>query len=1027
MKKIFSLVLAAAAIITLVLACNKEDGLDVVNPGETIAINATIDDLATKVSFTPGYDAIYGKPESMSLAWEEGDQIRIYNHANRNQYSDFEIDSECVGQKAGRFTGTLVEAASYDVEIINGSFSYSAQTQPSDGVTTGLKYLASVSGITDVSNVVFSDFSSVLAITAQMPSSAIAAKVKSVEITASEDIFNGSNSLKVTFTSLGDADGDGLLHFFATLPQGDQLIPAGTTLLVKFNAPNNSSHKVYTRYIEFPAAKTFTNNKVNALNISAVNSATYANSSSVNIGAEGNPYIIGDVYQMQAMPGFMVEGSKTYFKLVDDVDLNGVAWTPLNVSSGEGAKGLVFDGGGHTISNLTVGNTNNYPSFAGYLWGAVNNVVFDKATITAGNVKEQSAGVVAGYVGGSSMQGDCSGVTVINSSVTCTGGAAYIAGLGGRIGKAGEFRNCHIVNTTVNCSDQGGCVGGMLAYIASNSGLVIVDCSADEIMVTGGKDYYAGGLVARIVSPNPVIINRCHTTGTVARSSSGRHFGGLVGSVQSADVQIKNSYSTCSVTGYQFTGGLVGSWWSSTDFTGGSGRIDHCFASGTISDKGNSGDGGLVGALGVPGVTVSNSIAWNDKISPNKYGEANYSSGAIVGRTHPNSILLNNYRKPGMDITAYWVPSEGFDQPDSKLDGGTYYMWRIGSDLIEANGGYTTDTDFSNPLGTQSYNGKHLSSGTTVEPDDQLGWRSNTTIPGITEPSTSDPEAAGFTGNNVWGLGSTIEIRPGVEWTHFHDQWQGEWREINIIRATLDENNRLGIFYDYSTEGLRYLNEKCVYVNAVAGTNGSMASSQFTRVNDVIKHAATSTSEWIANCALTIDGDKVDIVKVEDNFDAAMLPNHTVTCAGPLLVWKGNKLTASAEWLAADTNKWLTNGGNAGGQPRTAIGLSKDGKTVTMVAVDGRWTSSNTAHRAIGMATDLLAELMKQLGCYKAMNLDGGGGTQMWVKGQGDVNNIVNHPHNVWPVYVADETSPYYWIKDNQVARRPTGSAIYVY
>ena len=1026
MKKILNSVMAAAALLTLVLACNKEDGLDVVKPGKTVTINATIDDLATKVSFTPGYDAIYGKPESMALAWAEGDQIRIYNHADRKQYSDFALDAECIGQKAGRFTGTLVEAASYDLEIINGSFSYSAQTQPSDGVTTGLKYLASASGVTDVTNVVFSDFSSVLAITAQMPTSAIAGKVKSVELTASENIFNGGKSLKITLSTIGDEGSDGLLHLFATLPQGDQVIPAGTTLLVKFNAPNNSSHKVYTRYIEFPAAKTLTNNKVNALNISAVNSATYANSSKTDIGTESNPYIIGDVYQMQAMAGFMVAGSKTYFKLVDDVDLKGVAWTPLNDKSGDEAKGLVFDGGGHKISNLTVGDTNNYPSFAGYLWGAVNNVVFDKATITAGEGKEQSAGVVGGYIGGSSKQGDCSGVTVSNSTVTCTGGAAYIAGLGARIGKAGEFRNCHVVNTTVNCSDQGGCVGGMLAYIASNSGTVIVDCSAENIAVTGGKSHYAGGLVACIVSPNPVVINRCHTSGSVNRTAGGRHFGGLVGSVQSADVQIKNSYSTCSVTGYQFNGGLVGSWWTSSDFTGGSGRIDHCYASGTVTDQGNSGDGGLVGSLEVPGITVKNSIAWNDAISPSKYGSGNYSSGAVVARAHPNSILINNYRKPGLDITAFWVPSESFDHPDSKLVGDTYYIWRIGADGVEANGAYTEATALSTPYSVWAYHGKHLASGTKVTPDDTYGWKSNTTIPGITQPSTSDPEAAGFTGNNVWGLGNTVEIRPGVEWTNFHGQWQGEWREINIVRATLDEANRLGIFYDYSTDGLKFLNEKCVHVNAVAGVNGSMACCQFTRVNDIIKHAATSASEWTSNCALTIDGDAVDIVKVEDNFDAAMLPNHTVTCAGPLLVWKGNKLTASAEWLAADTDKWLTTSGNAGGNPRTAIGLSKDGKTVYLVAVDGRWTSDNTAHRAIGMSTDLMAELMKQLGCYKAMNMDGGGGTQMWISGKGDVNNIVNHPHNCWPSY-DQNTGVYYWIKDNQVGRRFTGSAIYVY
>ena len=83
--------------------------------------------------------------------------------------------------------------------------------------------------------------------------------------------------------------------------------------------------------------------------------------------------------------------------------------------------------------------------------------------------------------------------------------------------------------------------------------------------------------------------------------------------------------------------------------------------------------------------------------------------------------------------------------------------------------------------------------------------------------------------------------------------------------------------------------------------------------------------------------------------------------------------------------------------PRTAIGLSKDGKTVIQVTVDGRWTSSNTSRRAIGMSTATLSKLMRGLGCYKAMNFDGGGGTAMWVYGQGNARNIVNRvSENRW-------------------------------
>lgn len=70
-----------------------------------------------------------------------------------------------------------------------------------------------------------------------------------------------------------------------------------------------------------------------------------------------------------------------------------------------------------------------------------------------------------------------------------------------------------------------------------------------------------------------------------------------------------------------------------------------------------------------------------------------------------------------------------------------------------------------------------------------------------------------------------------------------------------------------------------------------------------------------------------------------------------------------------------------GRNPRTAIGYTEDNNLI-LVAVDGREGSS------VGLTLVELAKLMKTLGCTNAINLDGGGSTVMYVKGQ-----IVNHPH----------------------------------
>ncbi|MCA2998334.1 MAG: phosphodiester glycosidase family protein [Rhodocyclaceae bacterium] len=60
--------------------------------------------------------------------------------------------------------------------------------------------------------------------------------------------------------------------------------------------------------------------------------------------------------------------------------------------------------------------------------------------------------------------------------------------------------------------------------------------------------------------------------------------------------------------------------------------------------------------------------------------------------------------------------------------------------------------------------------------------------------------------------------------------------------------------------------------------------------------------------------------------------------------------------------------------PRSVVGVSADGKTLWLVAVDGRQESSR------GASMKELGEFMRKLGAYHALNLDGGGSTAMVIK-----------------------------------------------
>ncbi|MBX7098112.1 MAG: phosphodiester glycosidase family protein [Myxococcaceae bacterium] len=102
-------------------------------------------------------------------------------------------------------------------------------------------------------------------------------------------------------------------------------------------------------------------------------------------------------------------------------------------------------------------------------------------------------------------------------------------------------------------------------------------------------------------------------------------------------------------------------------------------------------------------------------------------------------------------------------------------------------------------------------------------------------------------------------------------------------------------------------------------------------------------------------------------FDATWMKG--VVSGRPVLLTAGVKLATNPSYPSCATRN-----------PRTAVGLSKDKKKVYMVVVDGRSSSS------AGMTCTELAALMASFGAYDAVNLDGGGSSDMYVRGIGVVN-----------------------------------------
>ncbi len=126
--------------------------------------------------------------------------------------------------------------------------------------------------------------------------------------------------------------------------------------------------------------------------------------------------------------------------------------------------------------------------------------------------------------------------------------------------------------------------------------------------------------------------------------------------------------------------------------------------------------------------------------------------------------------------------------------------------------------------------------------------------------------------------------------------------------------------------------------------------------------------------AITIDGSTVKIVAgdpVNPKWDAELTAPE-VMVSGPLLITNNQLAPLSQRTFNTATH------------PRSAVGLTADNRLL-FVTVDGRQET------AVGVSLFALTTLMQTLGATDALNLDGGGSTTLYVKGQAE-NGIVNKP-----------------------------------
>ena len=223
----------------------------------------------------------------------------------------------------------------------------------------------------------------------------------------------------------------------------------------------------------------------------------------------------------------LVNGGKTDINITLDknIDLTGKDWTPIGTSFDNSYTGT-FDGGGHTITGLTITTKDQFVGLFGYLnrAGTVKNVVMEGVQITSNQIYGGSIGGVVGYswgtiencsVSGSVSGTDCVGGVVgsqkAGSIIGCSSSATvkgkhYVGGVAGE--KWGTMTACYATgNVTLEIASQKNNFGG--GVVGLNGGSRVLACYAIGNVNSKGSstgNVHIGGLFG----DNYTVVTACY-------------------------------------------------------------------------------------------------------------------------------------------------------------------------------------------------------------------------------------------------------------------------------------------------------------------------------------------------------------------------------------------------------------------------------------------------------------------------------------------------------------------------------------
>lgn len=246
-------------------------------------------------------------------------------------------------------------------------------------------------------------------------------------------------------------------------------------------------------------------------------------------------------------------------------------------------------------------------------------------------------------------------------------------------------------------------------------------------------------------------------------------------------------------------------------------------------------------------------------------------------------------------------------------------------------------------------------------------------------------------------------LRKDIVWYHYSSTSDPEFANQNVNVVSFDPRVKMG------NALLEYKKEKdslSVFASRIAGAVAGINATYFIEKKDSadymhlrlkgrdiqqVKVPKSSIYWWKHQGMMTFndEGTQFDIQFSPEDFTKVKASN--IITGAPMLIddFKPVGLTfADTAGLKVDLKKlhyehYLKHQGVR--HPRTAVAVTKQGKLL-LITVDGRNTMAK------GMSAKELTQFLRRFFNPKAaMNIDGGGSTMMWIKGQ-IPNGIVNYP-----------------------------------